>query len=1362
MAGERGLPAPLENLHQSAPSSDIDRSVPSNAHAAVFGRVLEEWDVVEKPILGNVNSASMVARESQSRLQESVKHEKFKVIEHTASSASASSSNDQLTSPQYENELFSFLLAGSDVYSLTDEERKRIFPLHQQMMEDSDTDRLQQNVLVGKLTTTPSTSSRVSELVASEDKGNWPESGADQNSTRYRHDERRVQTSLSSLIESMSLGGDTTNKTGVVENLVSSQQLPLPPTLDQQQIDEEMGDFDGEEIDALLREAVEKGTVTRDISGSSSSSIGKQAAAEKRNNSDNTVWASVSALSSVEFEALRPSMALQYPFELDEFQKQAIMRLERRECVFVAAHTSAGKTVVAEYAIAMARRHGSRAVYTSPIKALSNQKYRDFRKQFGDDVGLITGDISVNPEASCLIMTTEILRSMLYRGSDIIRDIEWVIFDEVHYVNDIERGVVWEEVIIMLPQRINMIFLSATTPNTIEFCDWIGRTKRRPVYVTSTSKRPVPLQHFLLHDDQFYKMMHAESGFQPTALQGAVKFQKEKLKPKPVNAANAAMKAQRQGEKNSIASQNAGKKVAPAAGNKPSAAGGGKTSNPGSIGSKDQWLSLIRVLRGGGRAASGGLKAVDFDIGLTRHEVEKSRRAARAQLEKYERLPLEFREQVSKREYEQMHVRSTDDEADNLDDLALLPVVIFCFSKKKCEEIADFFMNQDINQAREKKVVGAILAQMRSRLNATDAQLPQVQRVEEMAYRGIGVHTGGLLPILKEVVEVLFGRGLIKVLIATETFAMGVNMPAKSVVFNGIRKHDGKNFRDLLPGEYTQMAGRAGRRGLDKVGTVIVAVWGDLPNEPQMKTLLTGTAAKLSSRFRLTYGMIVNLLRGSDLTVEDMMKRSFSEFHTQRAISGLNVEEQLRIGREKMVECGEERLKLLEQVPTGMDEDIEVAYNAFLDAQNALSTLTSQMYRLQQNRVVEALCLGRVVWVLPALRNAIVPCPVPAVLMTSPHQLKVAGSTEPLSAWFLLLCPNADFADDRISRLEYLPLASMGIVTSHTVKAIHVKAPLRPSKDTPKEFQNTKCVDEVAQSLSQVVSQLKYCVEKGDSAGDSDGGAVGFLRVINIATSFGLSTFESMDVSFSYMEACKRMDYTLACVYFNADLQKHFTINAAISDTARNLEALEHYSSNKSLALFPHFGNRLQVLKVLGYVNPLSDTVLLKGRVACEINTCHELLVTEMIFNNILEPLTPPEAAALLSALVFQEKNDDGQELTIKLEAARCASEEIVADINELQDREGVEVEEDTKPTLNFGLAAAVYLWATGASFNEITGMTLVQEGSIVRCITRLNELLGDCRNAARILGNASLFRKMEAASLCIRRDIIFAQSMYL
>jgi len=225
------------------------------------------------------------------------------------------------------------------------------------------------------------------------------------------------------------------------------------------------------------------------------------------------------------FDTVVPNMAIQYPFELDVFQKQAIMHLEAGESVFIAAHTSAGKTVVAEYAIALAMKHKTRVIYTSPIKALSNQKYRDFSNTFRkEDVGLVTGDVTINGTASCLIMTTEILRSMLYRGADLIRDIEWVIFDEVHYINDAERGVVWEEVIIMLPPQIGFIFLSATTPNTVEFSSWIGRTKKKRVYVISTDRRPVPLEHFLYAGGKQCKILDANKNFLKSGYDLAIKL----------------------------------------------------------------------------------------------------------------------------------------------------------------------------------------------------------------------------------------------------------------------------------------------------------------------------------------------------------------------------------------------------------------------------------------------------------------------------------------------------------------------------------------------------------------------------------------------------------------------------------------------------------------------------------------------------------------------------------------------------------------------------------------------------------------------------------------------------------------------
>ena len=188
--------------------------------------------------------------------------------------------------------------------------------------------------------------------------------------------------------------------------------------------------------------------------------------------------------------------AMTYPFTLDEFQKAAIESIEHNESVLVAAHTSAGKTVVALYAIATALRDKQRVIYTSPIKALSNQKYRELKSQF-DDVGLMTGDVTINVDAACLVMTTEILRNMLYRGTEVTKEVSWVIFDEIHYMRNYERGVVWEETIVMLPKKARFVFLSATIPNAREFAEWICSLHHQPCKIVSTDFRPVPLQTYV-------------------------------------------------------------------------------------------------------------------------------------------------------------------------------------------------------------------------------------------------------------------------------------------------------------------------------------------------------------------------------------------------------------------------------------------------------------------------------------------------------------------------------------------------------------------------------------------------------------------------------------------------------------------------------------------------------------------------------------------------------------------------------------------------------------------------------------------------------------------------------------------------
>jgi ATP-dependent RNA helicase DOB1 len=222
-----------------------------------------------------------------------------------------------------------------------------------------------------------------------------------------------------------------------------------------------------------------------------------------------------------------------YPFPLDPFQKAAVACIERNESVLVSAHTSAGKTVCAEYAIATGLREKQRVIYTSPIKALSNQKYRELKEEFGD-VGLLTGDVTIDVNASCLVMTTEILRSMLYRGSEVMREVKWVIFDEVHYMRDKERGVVWEEVMILLPHKVRYVFLSATIPNALEFAEWIAALHGQPCHVVYTEYRPTPLQHYMFPSggDGIHLIVDEQSTFQPANFQRAASAIKPRVRPK--------------------------------------------------------------------------------------------------------------------------------------------------------------------------------------------------------------------------------------------------------------------------------------------------------------------------------------------------------------------------------------------------------------------------------------------------------------------------------------------------------------------------------------------------------------------------------------------------------------------------------------------------------------------------------------------------------------------------------------------------------------------------------------------------------------------------------------------------------------
>uniref|UniRef100_A0A8C8EVF8 SKI2 homolog, superkiller viralicidic activity 2-like n=1 Tax=Oncorhynchus tshawytscha TaxID=74940 RepID=A0A8C8EVF8_ONCTS len=938
-----------------------------------------------------------------------------------------------------------------------------------------------------------------------------------------------------------------------------------------------------------------------------------------------------------------PNPAFKYPFELDMFQKQAVLRLEAHESVFVAAHTSAGKTVVAEYAIALSQKHMTRTIYTSPIKALSNQKFRDFKTTFGD-VGLLTGDVQLSPEASCLIMTTEILRSMLYNGSEVIRDLEWVIFDEVHYINDAERGVVWEEVLIMLPDHVSIILLSATVPNAVEFSEWIGRIKKKHIYVISTAKRPVPLEHYLYTGNstktqkEMFLLLDPTGNFQTKGYYSAIDAKKERT----------SKHAQ------SFGTKNASQKTTP---------------------NQDRavWLSLLHF--------------------------------------------LSQRQQT--------------------------PVVAFTFSRTRCDDNARSLASMDLTSSGEKSDIHSFFQKSLSRLRGGDRQLPQILLMRDLLKRGIAVHHSGILPILKEVIEMLFSRGLVKVLFATETFAMGVNMPARTVVFDSIRKHDGTGFRNLLPGEYIQMAGRAGRRGLDATGTVIILCKSGVHDMGELHVMMLGKPTVLQSQFRLTYTMILNLLRVEALRVTDMMRRSFSESHRD-------------------TQAHEQQIGQLKQTLSSLPP---------LDTEGQLSDLLPYYYTVTELRItaealqcavlgsvngLKALSVGRVVvvnnkqhfnalGVLLQVSSDSVNRTFTALVICEKGNEEGGGDSPNASAFPHLYNTALFLPDGPCSHtVQKLKLQDVSAITVKTLKVI----PDRIIDNYNKRQQPRFRLDPPGQAISTATQELLRLAE-------ANPGGVVTLDAVNDLQ------LKSVDVVEGTMRLRLLQDSLkdFNCIHSPTFSEQFLRVQERMS-VQEELDKLLFLVSDQSLSLLPEYHQRIKVLQSLQYVDN-SGAVQLKGRVACQISS-HELLLTELLFENALSPLAPEESAALLSCLVFQQKTQVEPHITNTLQEGIERVLAVAQRIGELQRDCGItQTAEEFVGQFKFGLTEVVYCWARGMPFAEIAQLTDVQEGTVVRCIQRLDEVLKEVRQAARIVGDSVLGSKMEKASLAIRRDIVFTASLY-
>jgi len=460
--------------------------------------------------------------------------------------------------------------------------------------------------------------------------------------------------------------------------------------------------------------------------------------------------------------------------QLDRFQEEAIKGIDNDVSVIVTAPTGAGKTVIAEYAVEKCIQENRRVIYTAPIKALSNQKYRDFYAEYGDKIGIVTGDVVLNPYAQVLLMTTEIFRNTIFDDVERLQDVSYVIFDEIHYINDIERGTVWEESLIFAPQHIKFVCLSATIPNIDSFTEWMQSVRDIDIEIVEELNRPVPLKHYLYFQDY-------------------------------------------------------------------------------GIGGQNHIPPIRRIAQGKARKRKNDS---DDEDTLT--------------------LPPDFIETrlipYLRREKQ-------------------LPCLYFCFSRKGCEENANSLAYGSQLQLVNKRQKTQILAQFDALCVQFDiVRKKKINDFRGLISRGIAYHHAGMLPTLKEVVERLFTSGLIQLLFTTETFAVGINMPACTVVFDSLEKYDGIGFRYLKAREYHQMAGRAGRRGIDTIGYVYAQIIPAYADSNEIRGVVADKIEPIESQFNLSYSSILNLYQKYGEDIYDVYTMSLSNHQNYVRVAKLNVQ----------------------------------------------------------------------------------------------------------------------------------------------------------------------------------------------------------------------------------------------------------------------------------------------------------------------------------------------------------------------------------------------------------------------------------------------------------------------------------------
>ena len=848
-----------------------------------------------------------------------------------------------------------------------------------------------------------------------------------------------------------------------------------------------------------------------------------------------------------------------FPFPLDGFQLEAIDALNQGHSVVVSAPTGSGKTLVGEYAIHRALAHAQKVFYTTPLKALSNQKLRDFRSQFGDEnVGLMTGDLSVNRDASIVVMTTEIFRNMLYAEADEfddpLADVEAVVLDECHYMNDSQRGTVWEESIIHCPASVQMVALSATVANAGQLTDWIEKV-HGPTTLIKSDYRPVPLQFSFCSAKGLHPLLNEKgTGLHPNCkVWRAPKGHKRK----------------------------------------------GRSSRP----------------------------------------------------PQPEPPPINF-------VVAQMATRD------------MLPAIYFIFSRRGCDKaVRDLGVQCLVSQDEQ--------ARIQSRLASYRADNPEAVRDglhADALLRGIAAHHAGVLPAWKELIEELFQQGLVKVVFATETLAAGINMPARSTVIAALSKRTERGHRPLMGSEFLQMAGRAGRRGLDSKGFV-VTVQSRFEGVREAGQLATSPADPLVSQFTPSYGMVLNLLQRHDLAkARELVERSFGRYLASLdLVEDEDLLSQLRL-----------QLSQLEgvagDVPWEDFEEYEKLRGRLREERRLLRILQQQAEETLANELTLALqfaSTGTLVSLkAPQLRGRV----TPAVIVD-----KVEGPGQ----FPLLLC----LTDDNV----WVLLPCQAVVSLHAeLSCLQVRGVAEPDLQRSGELRHG---DQASGGLALAVAHMARRHDMTTPQYDLAGEVLQQARLV-----------QQLEQEQDRHPAHRWGD--------RKQLKKHRRRMAELEEEIEARQQQLHHRANRH---WETFLSLIEILRQFGCLDDLEPTEI--GRTVAALRGDNELWLGLGLISGHLDGLPPEALAGVFEAISTEVNRPDlwsGFPPSAAAEEALNDLSGLRRDLLRAQEREGVVI----PAWWDHELIGLVEAWASGTGWSDLIANTSLDEGDVVRIMRRTVDLL--------------------------------------